>query len=646
MIEKNLSFSLPLPWKDITFAASKIGHVNFLVGPNGSGKSKFGQTLKDYLGNDARLLGTDRLSGMEQNSALRGIFGDQMAAGLAKNYFPHFKNAGQQGLGIDTVVLLEERMDLRIQVEATISHLFNRKIYLEWDSGNLLARAILGDTGESYRLDRDECHGIKELLVLLTHLYNNEYPYLIIDEPELNLHPQYQAFFIQEVRKVSGNPELESNKKAVFLITHSPFILDFRSIEDVKSVISFSLDHSLPRQILDIDEKASARLSRLVPRLNVHHKQLFFSDNPIFVEGILDAQLVGTLQEARGVSIAGAGSCIIDAGGCEEVNRYVELCLLFGKKAHFLYDLDSLFSGNLRACVKDDGTVQNFLVDAGVGNDFSKYCGELDRKLTEIIDHLLNKPSQGVLSRLHDFLSGLGTRNTWDNNTWSKARVAVLTAISLHRDEVANVLNTIPVSETEGRPRQIATVEEIEGRLRQITTALRQNNIYLLSGGTLERYLPKYTGDPYELKDDLKRQAVLDEIEEISIGTPDAELANRYGELFDAVCQLPSKTKVDVDKILRNYLSRYIHELQVAVTTKPDWKLDQLQVHLNTVQRAAMKVFSVKELQRCEHNQCQFSAVVVVSEMLGQKRRLVRVSHQTNAGMGEFVIEDMIEGLA
>jgi len=172
VINKKLSFGLPLPWKDKTFSTDQIGAINFLVGPNGSGKSKFAGALKGSLGN-ARLLGTDRLSGMEQNNALRGMFGDHFSNGLAKSHFTHLKNAGQAGFGIDTVVLLEERMDLRIQVEATLSHLFNRKIMLEWDSGNLVARAILGDSGTSYRLDRDECHGIKELLVLLTHLYND-----------------------------------------------------------------------------------------------------------------------------------------------------------------------------------------------------------------------------------------------------------------------------------------------------------------------------------------------------------------------------------------------------------------------------------------------------------------------------------------
>lgn len=247
MFQKSLTFDLPEPWAGASFTTSKIGHINFLVGPNGSGKSKFAQALKEVLGN-ARLLGTDRLMGMEQNPALRNIYGDQMSLGLAKNYFNHYKDAGRQGLGIDTVVLLEERLDLRIQVEATLSHLFNRKIFLEWDSGNLQARAVLGTTGRSYRLDRDECHGIKELLVLLTHLYNDEYEYLIVDEPELNLHPQYQAFFLQEVRKVAGPPSSGTNKKIVFLVTHSPFILDFRTIDDVKSVMSFSSSHSLPRQ--------------------------------------------------------------------------------------------------------------------------------------------------------------------------------------------------------------------------------------------------------------------------------------------------------------------------------------------------------------------------------------------------------------
>ena len=146
-------------------------------------------------------------------------------------------------------MLLEERMDLRIQVESTLSHLFSREIILEWDSGSLIAKARrIGDSA-LYRLDREECHGIKELVVLLTHLYDQRTRYLIIDEPELNLHPQYQAFFMQEARKIAGDPNVDPNKKVVFLVTHSPFILDLRSTDDLESVISFDLEYSPPKQV-------------------------------------------------------------------------------------------------------------------------------------------------------------------------------------------------------------------------------------------------------------------------------------------------------------------------------------------------------------------------------------------------------------
>ena len=624
MINKKLSFNLPLPWKNRTFNTEQVGAINFLVGPNGSGKSKFAEALKAQLGS-ARLLSTDRLSGMEQNKALERVFGDRFGNGFAKNYFHRLKEAGKQGLGIDTVVLLEERMDLRIQVEATLSHLFNRKIILDWDSGNLVARAILGDSGTSYRLDRDECHGIKELLVLLTHLYNDEHPFLIIDEPELNLHPQYQAFFMQEVRKLAGDPVQDKEKKVVFLVTHSPFILDFRSVEDVKSVISFNLDYSVPNQILGIDAATTAKLATLVPRLNVHHKQLFFSDNPIFVEGILDAQLVGTMQEARGVSVAGAGSCIIDAGGCEEVNKYLDLCLAFGKSAHFLYDLDSLFGGNLRACIKSDGSVQSFLVTAGVGNDFGKYCGELEAKLTKMIDQLIAVSSPpSSLNRLLEFLQTLGARSTWNGKHWARARVSLITAISRHRADIAAI-----TSQTD--------VDDVEARVRQIVAALKQRNINLLPGGTLERYLPRYVGDHYELTDEAKRQAVVAEIEEMASPMTESDLSSRYGELYEAVRNLPSKVSVNVERVLRDYLSRYIHDLQVAVTNNPTWQLDQLQAHLGTVQRATTKVFSVQEFTREQHK--EFSAIVSISPMLGQRSRVVRVSHRTNAGIGDFQIE-------
>ncbi len=560
---------------------------------------------------------------MEQVRAFRRFIGDHFQNGFDKGQFDYFKQAGAEGSGIDTFVLLEERMDLRIQVEATLSHLFDREILLEWDSGRLMAKIRrLGDS-DAYRLDRDECHGIKEILVLLTHLYDDRNQYLIIDEPELNLHPQYQAFFMQEVRKVAGDPAINPKKKGVFLITHSPFVLDFQSEDDLNSVISFGLDYSVPKQVYNLNLNRNGVLS-LVKRLNSHHKQLFFSDNPIFVEGILDAQLVNAMMEARGVSVAGAGSSVIDAGGAEEVDHYLKLCRGLGKEAHFLYDLDSLFRGSLRKCMSDDQGIQSFLASAGLGNDFVQYCGQLEGKLADLIKtQLVNASLPPRLARLGEFLGDLGPW-PWSNADLTKARTAVMTAISRYRDDVVAAVSA-------------KTVTDIEGHLGQILAALRQKNVHVLPGGTIERYLPHYTGDLYELRDDAKRKAAMEELWELSSPMTEAELALRYGELYDIVRDLPSKDDVDVQPVLRKYLSSYIHELQQAVVNNPSWQLEQVRARLNTTQPAIARVFSIRDFERQQGN--EFRAVIEISEMLGQSRRVTYVDHNTNAGMGDYSIE-------
>jgi hypothetical protein len=347
----------------------------------------------------------------------------------------------------------------------------------------------------------------------------------------------------------------------------------------------------------------------------------FFSDSPIFVEGVLDAQLLANLQEARGVSVAGAGSCIIDAGGCEEVNRYLELCLLLGKTAHFVYDLDSLFSGNLRACVRDDEHIQSFLASAGVGTDFSRYCGELDRELTRAIDALLPHPPTSVAGELLSYLNSLGPRADWQGKTLARARVALLTAISRFRSEVIALVG-------------VTSVANIEGRLAQLIQVLRLKQVHLLGGGTLERYLPSYTGNAYVLPDDQKRLAVAAELDYLSAKRTEAELQSRYTDLFAVCSLLPSKVRVDVDTVLKDYLSKFIHELQSSLVANPLWELPQLQIHLANVQKNTSKVLTVASLTRTAPR--QFHAQIKIASMLGGQARTVQVTDKTNAGMGEF----------
>ena len=627
MIEDTISFVLPPPWSEKTFEVDEIGPINYLVGPNGTGKTCFAAALQRELKKrpgGTRLLGTDRLREMANPGRMAALWGDNLANGYAKNTFGTLRQAGAEGSGIDTILLLEDRMDLRIRIEGTLSHLFGRDVVLEWDSGNLVPKAVRRDTGESYRLDRDECHGIKELFVLLTHLYDQRHAHLVVDEPELNLHPQYQAFFMQEVRKVAGNPAAHPDRKVVFLITHSPFILDLRREDDLRSVISFDLSYSVPQQVAATSPAVSSAVVAS-GRLNAHHKQLFFSDNPVFVEGHHDAMMVEALMDARGASAAAAGSCVIDCGGVGEVNHYLVLCQTLGKQAHFVYDLDSLFQGRLRRCVGEDDQVQGLLAAAGLGPSFPKYVGELDRLLTGLIDLLVANTLSGPLEGLEELFVGLGkeARKQWDGDQLAKARTAVMTAIGTHRDDVVQM--------TDG-----SAVNDIEGRWRRILGTLVEKHIHVLDAGPIERYLPCFGGDLFAPTADAKRNAVerelevLQRIQESAAPGRETALANRYGNLYAVVARLPAKAEVDLDGTHRAHLSDYIHELQKAMTANPGWTAEQIQAHMSSQALAQSGVVSLDEFRVAGHG--RFEATLGLPGLFGRTPRSVRVDSDTTIG--------------
>ena len=101
------------------------------------------------------------------------------------------------------------------------------------------------------------------------------------------------------------------------------------------------------------------------------------------------------------------------------------------------------------------------------------------------------------------------------------------------------------------------------------------------------------------------------EIQVLSKPMTESELKARYEDLYDAVCSMPSKTDVDVEPILRKYLSNYIHELQQAVINNSDWQLSDIQTRLNTSQPEATTVFSVQTFKRYDGD--RFEAFIEIA---------------------------------
>ena len=134
------------------------------------------------------------------------------------------------------------------------------------------------------------------------------------------------------------------------------------------------------------------------------------------------------------------------------------------------------------------------------------------------------------LDKLGYFLTNLDLRTNPTPQKWSKAQNAVMTAISRYREEIISVASS-------------QSIEIIEGHRTKILEALETKNIHVLPGGTIERYLPHYQGNEFQLTQEAKNTAILEELDYLVGTKSEEELASRYTELYDAI------KKVAIEKL-------------------------------------------------------------------------------------------------
>ena len=439
---------------------------------------------------------------------------------------------------VATLALLYERPDLRIRVEATLSELLNRQIRLDVIDGMVKPKVRFGKRGQ-YDLFQDECHGVLELVALLSHVYDDEVDLLLIDEPELNLHPQYQAFVLSEIQKQKA--------KRFVLATHSPSFLDIRSIDDLSGVICFHADYKPPSRY-HRSTATDSEIGGLLSRMTEHHRSFFFATKPVFTEGPTDAALISGLQSNQGRSAAAAGSSIIYTSGKDDAARYLMLCMALGKDAVFVFDLDALFDQRLSAGVGQNQELVSRIAQAGHG-DFTRLRGGLERDINAVITKLkgLSNPGES-LRELHTILSSQGTAQ---KDFWLAA------LIECHRN--AGALDEAGLKSER---------ERVSGSFEALRNLLAGAGYHLLRGGALENHLPSYAGYPYRIPPDAKQPAVAEELKWLATHRSEDDVRNRYGDLWTVVTSLPSKPFVDIIPTLRRELADVLHAMSVAIRAK------------------------------------------------------------------------------
>ncbi len=412
--------------------------LTFIVGPNGSGKTHLLKGLKgsfnSYTNKKVRFISAGRLGPLE---IYRSNYDQYDRPSEADNATHGHKSDSKYRHKIETINgdlhTLSARTDILIKVRERLQKLFKRNIKIDWDAGNLKVSFARLDNSDSYYSSGREASGLLHLVGILSALYDDEVGVLLIDEPEVSLHPQLQAFLLKEITRVAGIPGEDGYKKIIVMATHSTEMIKISKTDDL---LSFIFCNDLKEEPIQIPKNAgelkNGKLRTLITRLGQEHKLALFSRTPLLVEGPSDVIVCNALSDKLDLNLEAAGSQILPINGKKAMPETVKLFRLMGKTPTVLVDADGFADGlNLINAYFSDEEIRNIADTLAskqgmdgilkVTNDiYNKFCTLVDKNWDEIAeiaknhpyftllqDEVLNKKRSVLCTLLnHDNLSG------------------------------------------------------------------------------------------------------------------------------------------------------------------------------------------------------------------------------------------------
>ena len=479
MIELETKVRVPFLWGKSVFKKTRWSQINLIVGPNGSGKT---------------ILATELTKQFE-------------ASGKSVKFISAERDS-------DNISILRNNEKIREKTEKVLSEMFGKSItFIEDIDGTFIPIVRNRAWNVEYMMEDVECHGLQKIISLLINLYSSSTDVIIFDEPELHLHPQFQLFFMNEIRQEAKH----HCNKLFFLITHSPFFIDLRTPVDLEGVIVCHINRP-PTHIEDLSREDEALFKRFLPRFNTYHKQFFFSDNQIFVEGYTDQQLFTYLLPYVENKANTAGTSVIDVGGKDELGVFCKVCSLIGTDARIITDLDSLFSGKLRDVVCRDERVERWLEKQNEKQEafFEKIFSAKERATPVTLDKLI--------FRLERYILAIGTEITetdcsGDAAAETKLWLTKLAALQT-KHENADAVDTYKTVLLQGILKNTedlktilseplaATLPYIKNLSSLIFAAAESARVYILHKGCIEHYYTRSTVNymPVSGKDKLFRE--------------------------------------------------------------------------------------------------------------------------------------------
>lgn len=193
-----------------------------------------------------------------------------------------------------------------------------------------------------YKSDADVWHsialtgeGLTNAFMLIASLYDlTETDIVVVDEPELSLHPQAQRRLFNFLIKKSAHAQ-------IIVSTHSPHFVTWDSLG--AGIKIFRINPGANAKSGSISEATANELRNIAVTdfknkriFDALSRELFFSDKVVFVEGYEDVHLIekfATENDVTNLEMFGYG-----AGGADNIEKWLQACKELGINAAAIYD--------------------------------------------------------------------------------------------------------------------------------------------------------------------------------------------------------------------------------------------------------------------------------------------------------------------